>query len=606
MVLFLYSRNESQEHNDKVRDLVASFRRRGVTCCFDQDILDGNPPGGWALWSEKNIKDSNYVVLIFSKKFATHFAGEIGQEGGKGIRWEGRLIRTGFYENGAPADKKFIPFGFGDFESTHELLPEFLKSVRLYTNTQKHIDSLVKLFSNNSHTELREYWQKLEDARYFSDDRITALSQLSKEVCLISVIDTFERDAIIKLCNYEADPGTHIFDLHEAVDLLKKVLETPSEGYDNLELNFWYLRDSVTLFIFGHSLPKSRLEMIQKIIQEIINLQEKSKDVADAIFSGRCSLLLGEALKEEAMITSMRERQDDLFKKSRDACYDAILHVKDSDGSKYALSIKGAAHRHLAVTYELEGNEGDTKEHRRALYREWLGHSKSATDLLKECGEKRVRTYALLNLGSAVTTLASLEQEFDRRTEQLNLGRQYINEAVSIFQEQQDFRGEGWAYVHLCDNIFKGLEFVPQSDRANVSLEAELFASRAVDTLRRTDDHLGLGLAYKQRGIALFQARYTTETTYIERIVLSKQFLEEAVNRLEQYGFHRWTGEAYLWLARCYSELWKTNAQTKYVFESVRILTKGLLHSSAGLRSSANIERINNYLLEELEKLLSG
>ena len=606
MVLFLYSRNESQEHNDKVRDLVASFRSRGVICSFDQDIPDGNPPGGWALWSEKNIIDSNFVVLIVSKTFATHFDGEIGQEGGKGIRWEGRLIRTGFYENVAQAEKKFIPFGFGDVNSTHELLPEFLKSVRLYTNDQEHIDSLVKLFSNNSHTGLREYWQKLEDARYFSDDRITALSQLSKEVCLISVPDAFERDAILKLCNYEADPGTQIFDLHEAVDLLKKALDKPSQGLDNLELNFWYLRDSVTLFIFGHSLPKSRLEKIQKIIQEIINLQEKSKDVADAIFSARCSLLLGEALKEEAMITSLRETQDDLFKKSRAACYDAISHVKDSDGSRSALSIKGAAHRHLAVTYELEGNEGDTKEHRRALYREWLGHSKSATDLLKKCGEKRVRTYALLNLGSAVTTLASLEQEFDRRTEQLNLGRQYIKEAVSIFQKQQDFRGEGWAYVHLCDNIFKGLECVPQSDRANVSLEAELFASRAVDALRRTDDHLGLGLAYKQRGIALFQARDTTETTYIERIVLSKQFLEEAVNRLEQYGFHRWTGEAYLWLARCYSELWDTNAHTKYVFESVRFLTKGLLHSSAGLRSSANIKRINSYLLGELEKLLSG
>ena len=611
MVLFLYGRHDSKDHIHRVQKLITLIRGRGIECSFDQDVPYENPSGGWASWSAKQIDAAEFVVIIFSEHYARHFGGDPDGTNGYGARWEGVYIQNAFYREPEKAAKKFIPFIFGDLDAGRKFIPAFMSKQRIYTDHPTDQEKLCTRLHEGTPTLnqgfLRDYWRRLEIARYFSPNRVAMLQELASEISSsIESVDKLEQDAILKLCAYETDPGTGIFDLHGAVDLLGQVLEKRREGADRLELSYWHLRESLNLFLFVHSVPRSRFEKLQEIIRNIEELQEASRGKLDEIFAARCDLLLGEALKEEAMITSERERQDTLFAKSRAACHAAIKRISDDKNDFISLWIRGAAHRHLAVTYELEGNEGDTKEHRRDLYKEWRLHSESAATLLAKSGENLVRAYALLNLGQAVSILASFEQNSARRAEELQQGRKHTETALSIFQAQQDSRGEGWAFVHLCENTFKRLERAPEGDEIDIRLEAEKFAASAVNALRRTNDDLGLGLAFKQHGIALFLARHTNERHRSNRVTASMRFLEEAVKHLEQYGFPRWTGEAHYWLAKCHSELWKTNRDTKNIFKSVEVLTKGLILTSAGLRSSTNVEQINEQLLNELEKLLSG
>jgi tetratricopeptide (TPR) repeat protein len=116
-VFVVYSQ-DSDDHKRRVLELVARLREDGIDCRLDRFVME--PPGGWALWSEREIKAADKVLVVCTEVYRRRFDGEEASGKGKGARWEGKLIRELLFDAGSEktvfipvvfdeADVKFVP-----------------------------------------------------------------------------------------------------------------------------------------------------------------------------------------------------------------------------------------------------------------------------------------------------------------------------------------------------------------------------------------------------------------------------------------------------------------------------------------------------------------
>jgi TIR domain len=88
-VLISYS-HDSPEHEQRVLELANCFRADGIDCMIDQYVMV--PEEGWPLWMERQIKNSNFVLMICTEKYYKRVLGQEQPGKGLGVRWEGNLI----------------------------------------------------------------------------------------------------------------------------------------------------------------------------------------------------------------------------------------------------------------------------------------------------------------------------------------------------------------------------------------------------------------------------------------------------------------------------------------------------------------------------------
>jgi TIR domain len=60
-VLISYS-HDSPEHAQHVLELANRLRADGIDCTIDQYVLV--PPEGWPRWMDKQVRDSDFVVMV--------------------------------------------------------------------------------------------------------------------------------------------------------------------------------------------------------------------------------------------------------------------------------------------------------------------------------------------------------------------------------------------------------------------------------------------------------------------------------------------------------------------------------------------------------------
>jgi hypothetical protein len=65
-VLISYS-HDSPEHKDRVLVLSNRLRGEGIDCTIDQYLLV--PPEGWPRWMEKQIRESDFVLMVCTETY---------------------------------------------------------------------------------------------------------------------------------------------------------------------------------------------------------------------------------------------------------------------------------------------------------------------------------------------------------------------------------------------------------------------------------------------------------------------------------------------------------------------------------------------------------
>jgi hypothetical protein len=136
--VFISYSHDSKEHQDRVLELSNKLRSEGINCSLDQ--YEDSPPEGWPKWMDRQVKNSDFVLVICTKTYYNRVMGD--DDKGLGIKWESTLIYQQLYNAGAN-NTKFIPIIFED--GFFENIPEPLQGATYYNVDS--IEEYDKLYS---------------------------------------------------------------------------------------------------------------------------------------------------------------------------------------------------------------------------------------------------------------------------------------------------------------------------------------------------------------------------------------------------------------------------------------------------------------------------
>ena len=80
---------------DAFTDLAKRLRADGFDVRFDQ--FDPDPRAGWPLWMLRELEAADVILLGCSRPWKGRFMGTVDAYGGKGVRWEGHIMRNMAY-----------------------------------------------------------------------------------------------------------------------------------------------------------------------------------------------------------------------------------------------------------------------------------------------------------------------------------------------------------------------------------------------------------------------------------------------------------------------------------------------------------------------------
>lgn len=123
--VFISYSHDSKEHQDKVLLFSNKLRSEGIDCILDQ--YEDSPPEGWPKWMDRNIKQSDFVLVLCTETYYNRVMGT--DEKGMGIKWESTLIYQQLYNAGSN-NLKFIPIQFENEKFQH--IPEPLQGATFY------------------------------------------------------------------------------------------------------------------------------------------------------------------------------------------------------------------------------------------------------------------------------------------------------------------------------------------------------------------------------------------------------------------------------------------------------------------------------------------
>jgi len=125
--VFIQYTHDSSAHKERVRLLADGLRHDGVESMVDQYVE--SPPEGWETWMDKQLRDSDYVLVVCTAANYRRFWKEEEPGKGLGATWEGHLIRVHLYRAGVINDR-LIPVLFEAADAA--FIPEVLQSFRHY------------------------------------------------------------------------------------------------------------------------------------------------------------------------------------------------------------------------------------------------------------------------------------------------------------------------------------------------------------------------------------------------------------------------------------------------------------------------------------------
>lgn len=118
--VFISYSQESEVHKARVLELAQQLRRDGFDAWIDR--FDPPPIKDWLHWMERQVRDAQWVLLVFTETYRRRFEQREEPGQGRGVTWEGRLVLGELY-SGADAANRFIPVTFSSDDAKHIPLP---------------------------------------------------------------------------------------------------------------------------------------------------------------------------------------------------------------------------------------------------------------------------------------------------------------------------------------------------------------------------------------------------------------------------------------------------------------------------------------------------
>ena len=126
--VFISYSHDSAEHADRVLDLADRLRRDGIEATIDQYVA--SPPEGWPVWMDRQIGESDFVLLVCTETYYRRVMGREEPGKGLGVRWEGTLIYQHIFD-AATCNTRFVPILFKPW--TTEYIPRPVKGASYYS-----------------------------------------------------------------------------------------------------------------------------------------------------------------------------------------------------------------------------------------------------------------------------------------------------------------------------------------------------------------------------------------------------------------------------------------------------------------------------------------
>ncbi len=105
--VFISYAQETAEHVALMTDFWLFLRANGVDAQLDTDAAQ--QPQNWPTWMLRQVRDSDFVLLIASAAYKRRADGDAGPTDGRGVQWEARLIQEEYYRDQETGPLKFLP-----------------------------------------------------------------------------------------------------------------------------------------------------------------------------------------------------------------------------------------------------------------------------------------------------------------------------------------------------------------------------------------------------------------------------------------------------------------------------------------------------------------
>jgi hypothetical protein len=105
--VFLSFARESPEHVERVWQLYELLRASGVNA--HADFVAAEERQDWERWTQQQMTAAERVLIIVSPEYKRRFEGTAAPDTGRGVRYEGRLIREHLYKDEETGLRKFLP-----------------------------------------------------------------------------------------------------------------------------------------------------------------------------------------------------------------------------------------------------------------------------------------------------------------------------------------------------------------------------------------------------------------------------------------------------------------------------------------------------------------
>jgi hypothetical protein len=105
--VFISYSHDSEAHVNQVNQLAYKINDWG-DLVIRLDLYESHPPQGWTAWMVEEIKEADFVLIVCSQGYTDKLEGKTEPSHGKGVKWEGRIIRNLLYEAGSRS-AKFVP-----------------------------------------------------------------------------------------------------------------------------------------------------------------------------------------------------------------------------------------------------------------------------------------------------------------------------------------------------------------------------------------------------------------------------------------------------------------------------------------------------------------
>jgi hypothetical protein len=105
--VFLSYAHESAEHIEAVRQLWTLLRANGVDARLD--LLAAAQRRDWPVWMSAELQQADYVVVVASAAYRRRAEGRADTADGRGVQFEGALLRELYYADRATWVRRILP-----------------------------------------------------------------------------------------------------------------------------------------------------------------------------------------------------------------------------------------------------------------------------------------------------------------------------------------------------------------------------------------------------------------------------------------------------------------------------------------------------------------